>query len=293
MLSRLAPAKINWSLEIIGKRADGFHELKSLFVPIGLCDNLSASEAIQQQASLRVCGPQSEGVPTHEGNLICRAELLWRQAGGQAPLLDWVLTKLIPHGAGLGGGSSDAAAALLLLQEFATRALSQTSLTQVAAQLGSDVPFFLNPTAAELRGGRGEQVLSRAKIPQPGAFLVLAAPGFGCPTPLVYQAVGAPLIGHNSLQGSTHSHSQEPSGFRCPSEPQPNALEAAAHSAFPALADFASAIQRHALFHLSGSGSCYFSVCLNFESAQKLASKVRSISHYCQISSMGPSHSCP
>ncbi|MCE9609570.1 MAG: 4-(cytidine 5'-diphospho)-2-C-methyl-D-erythritol kinase [Chthoniobacter sp.] len=176
----LAPAKINLSLRVLGRRADGFHELESLMVPVSIADTLEITR--------RECGGieftcDDATLPTGGDNLVVRAARLFGEASGIEPHVRIALTKRIPHGAGLGGGSSDAATTLLALDQlFATR-LSREALVTLAAQLGSDVPFFIYQSAAMIRG-RGERV-------EPVAFphalpLLLIKPPFGVPTPWAY-----------------------------------------------------------------------------------------------------------
>jgi len=114
-----SPAKLNWTLEILGRRADGFHELRSWFVAVGLFDTLSL-EPQQETSTLTVDGPMSVGIPSDRRNLILKADALWRASGGDAPYCAWHLQKHIPAAGGLGGGSGNAAAALLLLQKIST-----------------------------------------------------------------------------------------------------------------------------------------------------------------------------
>jgi 4-diphosphocytidyl-2-C-methyl-D-erythritol kinase len=137
-----APAKINLFLRILGRRADGYHNLESLFVPVpGLADTLDISPGAPGSGCSVT--PELRGTPP-EKNLVFRAWKAYAQATGRAPDITVRLTKRIPTGAGLGGGSSDAAAMLRWLQDQpGARALPQTELVRLAAGIGADVPFFL------------------------------------------------------------------------------------------------------------------------------------------------------
>lgn len=183
-----APAKINLSLRVLGRRDDGFHEIETLMVPLTLADEV---EVGWQPAP---AGPASAGIeltcsdptlPTGPANLAYRAaDLFRREAAPDLPPVRISLHKKIPHGAGLGGGSSDAAAVLLALDQLAATNLPLARLTTLAGQLGSDVPFFLHGGAAICRG-RGESV-------QPVDFagrlaLLLLKPPFPVPTPWAYR----------------------------------------------------------------------------------------------------------
>ncbi len=184
-----APAKINLSLRVLGRRADGFHEIETLMVPLSLADELEVdwqSPAPAHSASAAIeleCNDPS--LPAGPENLAYRAAEIFRR--DVAPDLAPVrisLTKRIPHGAGLGGGSSDAAAVLLALNELAQNRVSVMRLATLAAELGSDVPFFLAGGAAVCRG--------RGEIVQPVSFgaqlpLLLLKPPFPVPTPWAYK----------------------------------------------------------------------------------------------------------
>lgn len=179
MIERAAPAKINLTLRVLGKRADGFHEIETLIAPIGLADCLLAELA---DAWSFACDDPS--VPGDERNLAVRAARLFFAETGVPDRVRMRLQKVIPHGAGLGGGSSDAAAALLLLDELHGTGLSHGRLMELAAELGSDVPVFINGRAAWCRG-RGERVEAadfEERLP-----VLLLKPGFGVPTPWAYR----------------------------------------------------------------------------------------------------------
>ena len=139
ILQKKAPAKLNLHLEVLGLRPDGFHELAMLMQTIDLFDHISASAGVAGVVSLS-CSDQSLGVD--ESNLIVKAAVALKSHCNRPDLgAQLHLQKNIPIGAGLAGGSSDAATALLLLNEFWQLGLSMAELGQIAAILGSDVPF--------------------------------------------------------------------------------------------------------------------------------------------------------
>ena len=190
-----APAKLNRFLAVLGRRADGFHELELVTTVLSgiadLEDTLEAEAA--SELTLAIDGPFGEGLVADESNLVLRA---WRLLEGEARRAlpaRLRLTKRIPHGAGLGGGSSDAAAALRLGRDLFQLDLDDARLLQLAAQLGSDVPLFLlGGTVLGL--GRGERVFPLRPIPLEPILLV--HPGLHVGTPSVYRAlsqVGNPL----------------------------------------------------------------------------------------------------
>ncbi|HJM39628.1 MAG TPA: 4-(cytidine 5'-diphospho)-2-C-methyl-D-erythritol kinase [Planctomycetota bacterium] len=250
------PAKVNWDLRILGLREDGFHELRSWFVPIDLCDELEISQGVP---SLTILG--NDKLANEEDNLIQRAEKAWRFAGGQAPEVQWTLHKKIPVGGGLGGGSSNAAGALQLLEQTATKSLGSERCLEVALSLGSDIPFFFSRSGAELRGGRGETVLASADFS--GRSLVLAFPNLSLSTPAVYQALSAPPLGEEVPEAAF-------SAFQPSPEPGPNHLEPAAFQTEPKLAHFAESIREYASFVMTGSGSTFFVAVETEEEANEL-----------------------
>lgn len=180
-----APAKINLSLFITGRRANGYHDIESLFVPVpGLCDTLELSPG-PEGSGCRV-EPLLPGCPP-EKNLVLRAWKAFAEATGYAPDLHVSLVKRIPTGAGLGGGSSDAAAMLRWLNAHAgPKAIGPQALNAMAASLGADVPFFLLGGPAVARG-IGEELTPVALDLSPFT-LVLALPEVHVSTPWAYQA---------------------------------------------------------------------------------------------------------
>ena len=157
------PAKLNLSLKILGRRADGFHDLQTCMVALRLCDILEFSPV--QNADIRLSlfdkSPvisAAASIPTDERNLVIRAAELLRSVTGCQRGANIRLHKRIPSEAGLGGGSSDAAAALIGLNELWDLRLASKELHGLAAQLGSDVNFFLDSHAAAICTGRGEQI---------------------------------------------------------------------------------------------------------------------------------------
>lgn len=166
-----APAKINWSLEVLGRRPDGYHEIRSVLQTIDLCDRvtLESHDALVFSQG----GPTlpEDLDPAH--NLAYRAALLLRERSGCRLGASINLTKLIPAAAGLGGGSSDAAAVLRGLNVLWSLNKTPQQLAQIGAELGSDVPFFLFGGTA-LAEGRGERILPLPDAPP--RWLVVAVP---------------------------------------------------------------------------------------------------------------------
>jgi 4-diphosphocytidyl-2-C-methyl-D-erythritol kinase len=152
-----AYAKVNLRLEILGRRADGYHELRTIFQSITLHDSLTLETKHEPGIDLRVTGnPELAGEPGKD-NLVYRAIRNLSRAIGFRRGVRAVLTKRIPVGRGLGGGSSDAAAALIGLLRLTGKRIEGTLLTEIASGLGADVPFFLHGGRA-LGIGRGDEI---------------------------------------------------------------------------------------------------------------------------------------
>jgi 4-diphosphocytidyl-2-C-methyl-D-erythritol kinase len=170
-----AHAKINLDLRVLGTRPDGFHELRTVFQAISLHDAITC---IPREGPFTLeC--DAAGVPLDRSNLVWRAaEALWRALRRTGPLRDMVVrfAKQIPVQAGLGGGSANAAAALMALARVWRVPLRPAQLTDVAATLGADVPFFLSGGTA-LGLGRGDEIYPLADLPR--HWIVLLVPGFG------------------------------------------------------------------------------------------------------------------
>ncbi|HEY6359700.1 MAG TPA: 4-(cytidine 5'-diphospho)-2-C-methyl-D-erythritol kinase [Vicinamibacterales bacterium] len=170
-----AHAKINLDLRVLGMRPDGFHELRTVFQAIALHDTITC---IPREGPFTLeCG--AAGVPLDRSNLVWRAgEALWRALRRAGPLRDMAVRveKRIPVQAGLGGGSANAAAALMALARAWRVPVKPAQLTDVAATLGADVPFFLSGGTA-LGLGRGDEIYPLADLPR--HWIVLLVPGFG------------------------------------------------------------------------------------------------------------------
>ncbi len=163
-----APAKVNLGLRVVGRRADGYHLLESLFVPLELADVLRVEVRPGGRAEVRLTLRDPAGQLAHdpdpERNLATRAARAFLDAAGRAAQVDILLEKRIPVGAGLGGGSSDAGTVLRALVAAFPDALSGPALAQVALGLGADVPFFLDPRPSWV-SGIGEEIEALSAFP--------------------------------------------------------------------------------------------------------------------------------
>ena len=245
----LAPAKLNLDLRVLGRRADGFHELDSIVARISLYDVIELRP--RDDGRIRLECPGLPGLAP-EKNLAWRAaERLAARAGG-ARGVDIALTKHIPAGSGLGGGSSDAAAVLAAMNDLWGLHLPAPELAEIAAGLGSDVPLFLGPPAARIRG-RGE-IVEPAAVHPFVALLVL--PEIHCPTPEVYAAWDAAAAPRGSPPARPRMTAL-PSVWR---EGLVNDLAAAARTVRPELGELMDllAAEMGLPVQLTGSGSGLF-----------------------------------
>ena len=250
-----APAKLNLFLHVTGRRADGYHLLESVFVPINLADTIRLTR--RSNGVVRLVDPPP-GLD-EQNELCCRAARALQAATGCALGVDIQVSKRIPQGAGLGGGSSDAATTLLGLNQLWGLGQSREALQQVAASLGADVPFFVFGRPALARGV-GERLLA---VTMPVTDYVLAFPGAGVATANVFTDpqlkrdtpanAGAVFMldhGHNDLQ---------PVAERL--EPRIGAL----------LADLAHLCPPGIAPRMTGSGACVFARAHNHEAASEIA----------------------
>jgi len=177
-----APAKINLFLKVLRRRRDGFHEIETFISPISLCDQIKIDENKRGQGISFRCDDPS--VPRGSENLALCAANAFFAATQTKPAVSIVLKKIIPHGAGLGGGSSDAAAVLLALNQLFATKLSRQKLAKLGSTIGSDVPFFIFESAAVCTG-RGEIVTPKKLTRQ--LSILLVKPDFGVSTPWTYR----------------------------------------------------------------------------------------------------------
>lgn len=179
----LTPAKVNLYLEVVSKRPDGMHELRTLFFPLpGIADHVSICFNHSRQISISC---DSDEVPNSLDNLCGKAALAYcKSAKISGPSFEIQLEKNIPVTAGMGGGSSDAAAVLLQLQSH-YGILSEEELTDLAVHLGADVPYFLNPVPAVAKGV-GE-LLTPVRNARMSPFFLFAAPQFPVSAAWAYQ----------------------------------------------------------------------------------------------------------
>jgi 4-diphosphocytidyl-2-C-methyl-D-erythritol kinase len=192
-LSIEARAKINLGLEVIRRRSDGYHEIRSLMQTVGLADRLDLT--LDREGALLLRCPGTN-LPEGSGNLVLRAAELLRGRTGCGLGARIRLQKRIPIGAGLGGGSSNAAATLVALNRMWRLRLRRCELESLGAELGSDVPFFIRG-GTQLAAGRGEKLRPLAALPRLPVLLIY--PNLVIPTASVYGAAKMQLTPRGPL----------------------------------------------------------------------------------------------
>jgi len=259
-LTLAAPAKINLFLHVTGRRADGYHDLQSVFVPVSLADHVEVT--VTDTPDIELVDPPP-GLDS-DCELTCRAARLLARQTGVKPGARIRLSKRIPTGAGLGGGSSDAASGLIALNRLWRCGLARTELAALGVQLGADIPFFLGDGPA-LVEGIGERL---TPVTVPPAHVVIAHPGVPAPTGRVFtdirvcrdtptlRAEAWPLgFGRNDLQRAA-----------CAVVPEIDALTAALTRS---LAD--AGLHANSPIRLTGSGSAVYVMVADAASAQRAA----------------------
>lgn len=176
-----APAKVNYRLDVIARRPDGYHELRMIMQRVNLCDQVSLKLVDGNEIKVS-CG--REGVPDGEGNIAWKAARALLDLAGQPSGVEIAIQKNIPVAAGLGGGSSDCAAVLLGLNELLGLGLSCEQLMEIGVKLGADVPFFVFQQTA-LAEGIGEKLTPLTGLPP--AWVVLVNPNLPVSTAWVYK----------------------------------------------------------------------------------------------------------
>jgi 4-diphosphocytidyl-2-C-methyl-D-erythritol kinase len=271
-----AYAKLNLALEVVARRADGWHDIDSVLVPIDWHDlvGLSVEAADTASRHLQVDGPAAAGVPGGEGNLTLRAAGALQELAGRSLAIRVWLSKSVPHGAGLGGGSADAAAVLRAGTAWLTDMGSKVDpdyLAALALGIGSDVPALLSLSAHRVRG-RGDR-LEPVRAPQLHLAIASTTPSSTADT---YAAVALDEIREDGR--SARLARLLDAGDTPDTSLLGSALEAAACRANPALAD-ALERARHVVdgvaWFLTGSGGAVFSVTPDQATAEALATAMR------------------
>jgi 4-diphosphocytidyl-2-C-methyl-D-erythritol kinase len=275
-LATSAPAKINLTLRVIGRRADGYHDLESLvaFAPFG--DTLRLR--IGAPLAIAVSGPTAAGAGPDTDNLVLRAAQAIAARVDGIRLGRFALTKRLPAGAGLGGGSADAAAALRLIAQANGLKLDDRRLFEAARATGADVPVCLDPQPRLMRG-TGDILSAPLVLPRLG--ILIAHPGVGVPTAKVFAALGlAPGEPSKALPSAATDGAAAPDRetFLAALGGQANDLETAAVAIAPVIGDVLrgiAALPGCRLSRMSGSGSACFGLFASARAAAAAAGQLR------------------
>lgn len=258
-LTTRARAKVNLDLRVLGRRADGYHELESLVAFAGVGDLLTLDPGAP--LSLSIAGPCAEGLAVDDGNLVLRAAGALAAARPGLRLGRFHLVKRLPVASGIGGGSADAAAALRLLARLNGIALTDPLLHVVAARVGADVPVCLD-SRTRLMAGIGERLGPQLRLPP--LFAVLVNPGVAVETAAVFRALGlAPgqrLASAGTMSSTVPTSAPELLGKLAASG---NDLAAPARSVAPAIdavLERLSGLPGCRLARMSGSGATCFAL---------------------------------
>jgi 4-diphosphocytidyl-2-C-methyl-D-erythritol kinase len=252
----LAPAKLNLFLHVVGRRADGYHLLQSVFTLIDVCDRLR----FRVREDGRIVRVNDVAGIAADDDLAVRAARLLKEATGVVQGADIELDKRIPVGGGLGGGSSDAATVLMVLNDLWKTGFEREALAEIGAGLGADVPFFIfgRPAWAEGIGDR----LKPMEVP-PRWYAVLTPP-VGVPTQVAY---GAAELTRNTEPLKMEDFSAQPSDVGRGSRFH-NDLERVVTARFPQVREHLEWLRRHGDARMTGSGSCVFAAFDSREAAQ-------------------------
>jgi 4-diphosphocytidyl-2-C-methyl-D-erythritol kinase len=265
MIQVPAHAKVNLTLEVLGKRADGYHEIRSVMRLLALHDTL----LLAPDEALRVTCSVAE--LAGEGNLAFKAAALLREATGFPGGAAIAITKVIPIAGGLGGGSSNAAATLTGLNALWRLNLPDSMLHDLAAQLGSDVPFFLYGGTA-LAEGRGERITPVPSLPSCPVLLV--NPGIAVSTAAVYRAVTRANYSEGAI---SQALARLPAATPPARWPLVNALQAITVQAYPVVGEVLAALAEWGAVQslMCGSGPTCFGLFDREERAEAAAAQAR------------------
>ena len=290
LLAEPAPAKINLFLRVVGRRADGYHELDSVFVPVSLCDRVRVeirvepSSAADTVIALACDRPVAyDGVPTGDKNLAWRAAAAFLGEFGaeiHRPVQVTIdLRKEIPIGAGLGGGSSDAGAVLRMMAALC-RVEHESRLARIALAIGADVPFFLHPRIAHV-GGVGERIAplesvapgGRTGFRQTPLSMVIAVPPVEVSTAEVFRA----LSPEQWSGAAPAEHLRAIAASQIAPAMLQNDLAAVAMARYPQIAELRAALLAAGAegASMSGSGGAVFGIFASAEKAAQAAAKMR------------------
>lgn len=258
-LTLKAPAKVNYLLDVIRRRPDGYHDLRMVMQRVNLCDEITISLVDAPEITV-TCG--KNGVPDGPGNIAWKAARAMLDLAGSGQGATIAITKNIPVAAGLGGGSSDAAAVLMGMNELLGLGLSDRKLMDIGLKLGADVPFFIFKKTA-LAEGVGELL---SPLPEmPAAWVVLVNPGVHVSTAWVYRNLQLTNRGELAKLPYFYGSIEDICSIFS------NDLESVTIPSFPVIAEIKASMLRLGALGamMSGSGPTVFGLFRDRDSAER------------------------
>lgn len=278
MIKEKAYAKINLGLDVLRRRADGYHEVKMIMQTIGICDDLTFEKSEAPGIYLEIAGAD---LPADGNNLVCRAATLIMETGKVAEGVHITLQKRIPIAAGMAGGSADAAAALRGLNNLFGLGYSTRELRELGVRLGADIPYCIEG-GTMLSEGIGE-ILTPLPAP-PDCHLVVAKPDLDVSTAFVYGNLKVDSLPfHPDIDGMAKALARgDLAGI---TDRMGNVLETVTEKAYPVIAQLKGQMRdlgaENAL--MSGSGPTVFGICKEKETAEEIAAAIREKEPACAV----------
>lgn len=254
-----APAKVNYLLDVIRRRPDGYHDLRMVMQRVNLCDEIAIT--LTDTPGITVtCG--KDGVPDGPGNIAWKAANTLLELAGGSHGAEISITKNIPVAAGLGGGSSDAASVLMGMNELLDLGLSDQRLMEIGVTLGADVPFFIFKKTA-LAEGIGEALTVMPEMPM--AWVLLVNPGVHVSTAWVYNNLKLTNRGELAKLPSFYGSIEDICSIFA------NDLESVTIPSFPVIAEIRNGMLKHGALGamMSGSGPTVFGLYRDRETAEQ------------------------
>lgn len=263
-LTLSAPAKINYLLDVIGKRADGYHDLRMIMQRVNLCDEITLTMTSSPEIIV-TCN--SKGAPDGPGNIAWKAARVLLDLAESKSGVEIKIKKNIPVAAGLGGGSSDAATVLMGINELLQKGFTDQTLMEAGCKLGADVPFFIFKKAA-LAEGVGEKLTLIPNMPK--CWVLLVNPGVHVSTAWVYRSLQ--LTNRRELSNIPKFFGSIEDIVSVLS----NDLESVTISAFPIIDEIKSRLMDLGAIGsmMSGSGPTVFGIFSSFEAAEAARNEV-------------------
>lgn len=278
MIREKAYAKINLGLDVLRRRADGYHEVKMIMQTVDICDDLTFEKSAEPGVRLEIAGAD---LPADGDNLVCRAAALIMETAKTTEGVRITLKKRIPIAAGMAGGSADAAAALRGLNRLFALGYSVQELRGLGVKLGADIPYCITG-GTMLSEGIGE-ILTPLSQP-PACHLVVAKPNLDVSTAFVYGNLKAESLPyHPDIDGMAEALAQ--GDLKGITDRMGNVLETVTEKAYPVIAKLKGQMRElgaeNAL--MSGSGPTVFGICTEKETADRIAAAIREKEAACAV----------